>query len=217
MRARFPKGSRVLAAGVAFVAGLTGVRSATLAADVLYTAAPIRGVVVSAETGRPLAGASILVLWAGVPQLNAYLIVNTVRTAEAESHGDGTFLVPAWEATSLRVPITSDWPRMLCFASGHEPKWVDAKDVKDKKSVEIRLAPFRGRPAEWQKTIGEMLGWVAIAWVPLYGQPPPRMLSAVGAEWGRLPEGLRAGPPLSEAFEWTVREYRSAHEQQKLQ
>src|SRR5919198_4054799 len=132
-------GLLLISLGVAFL--VAGPQASTVRAQGIDYASPaIRGKVVAAETGQPLAGVSVLAWWRDTREPDSLLFARTIRAVEVESGRDGTFMVEAWQAKALRAPVSKDSPRLIFFVAGREPAHSSGGPPQsDDRSVEIRM------------------------------------------------------------------------------
>jgi len=93
-----------------------------------YSGAPIRGRIVDAATGEPLAGAVIVAAWVISPTFHENLHGATkfklIHLVETISDDAGIYLVPAWgpiERPASWEKYRSDDPTMSVFKPGFEP------------------------------------------------------------------------------------------------
>lgn len=176
-----------------------------------YVSPAIRGKVVAAETGQPLAGVSVLVWWRDPRVSDSLLFANTLRAVETASAGDGTFTIAAWEPKVLRAPVSKDSPGLIFFVTGREPTYFNRGQLKsDNRSIEIRMRSDSEDAEARAKKLTELLNGLLQVWAPLRDQPTPRMLTALDREWQTLPEELRKETPtLIPWFEWVLKELRA--------
>jgi hypothetical protein len=176
-----------------------------------YVSPAIRGKVVAAETGQPLARVSVLAWWLDPRVPDSLLFVRTLRAVEVESGGDGRFTIEAWEPKALRAPVSKDSPRLVFFVIGREPAYSGASQLSaNNRPVEIRMSPRRGPDEERARHLTKLVNDLLLIWAPLRSQPNPRMLRALDAEWQTLPEELRKkAPPLIPWFESALQELRA--------
>jgi hypothetical protein len=157
-----------------------------------YAFPGLHGRVVAAETGQPLPGVSVLALWVGRRSGPA---LRTLKVLETESRDDGTFDVPAWNAT-LPAAVDMEASGLAFFAPGRDgeavpPARLDAAPGP----VEVRLRPFAGSPADWATHLKQASYMLALFWVALPRQALPKFISAMDREWRRLPEDVRGDDP----------------------
>lgn len=196
--------------GVALL--FTGAPGTTASAQGIDYASPaILGRVVAAETGQPLAGVSVLAWWRDSREPDSVLFVRTIRAVEVQSGQGGTFTIEAWEPKMLRTPVSKDSPGLVFFIAGREPMYYTGEGLRSgNRLVEIGMRSHSGSAQERATKLTELLKTLLLIWAPLYGQPAPRMLTALDAEWQSLPAELRKErPALVPWFEWAVRELRA--------
>jgi hypothetical protein len=174
----------------------------------------VRGRVVADDTGRPLAGASILVLWAGEPVW--LLLLNPLHFEETASRMDGTYAIPAWEAKSLPAPVSSRFPVLVCFVPGYRIETIDAASLgRRRETLEIRLRRALATPEHRAKELSNLATLLTMIETTLEQQP--RLVSALDDEWQRLPqEARRQLPALKPWVDATVQELRAGYDQWRL-
>ena len=182
---------------------------------VIYHSAAVRGHVVSAENGSPIQGATVLALWSADVDRRLPLMVNVLYASEVESDSAGRFMIPAWESATLRAPVNRSSPRIVVLARGYDLVGIEAPSPDA--LIRLRL----GRADRSAKRAEQLRGLVLLlvdAWVPLYGEQPPRMLAVADSEWQELPQTARANDPSPRAvFAWRLRELRTAIEDWSIQ
>jgi hypothetical protein len=100
---------------------------------------PFRGRVVDADTGEPVAGAVMLVVWTEAYGLG--LLETRFHDAkEAVSDKDGRWEVPRLEDSRIRITVL--WPEFHMFVPGYELK----EDIVTPPSSDL-VRKSRGRPS----------------------------------------------------------------------
>jgi hypothetical protein len=185
------------------------------AGPVDYAFPGLRGRVVADESGRPLGGVSVLVLWVGKDTLDAS--VNTLRVFETESGVDGAFEVPAWRVT-LPDDAAPDVRGPMFFLPGRGAPTEPIRLGAAPGPIEVRLPPFAGSPEDWARRLKEVAYTLPLFWVALPRQAPPRLIMAMDRDWRRLPADVRGDlPNPRELFELVLEAYRAEAEGSRQQ
>ena len=205
-----------------------GVGAAYAQGPVTYSTPALRGRVVAKETASPLAGAHVLAAWQG-NEAQPLIRPATVKLLETATAPDGSFWVPAWGPESLPTPIYWQSPTVVVFLPGYEPWRLDlglefrGNEAKIRDPLDIRLSRFEKKPEDWAQHLSEATWVLAYFAAPLKPMPQLRMLSAVEAEWRRLPEDRlpeeirKRKLTLRAAFDMLVEEFRRAIEYEALE
>jgi len=166
----------------------------------------LRGQALADETGKPLVGVSVFAWWGpdGVPDP----LPKVARVAEAETRTDGKFELASWEA-ALSVPIGSEVPRLMFWAPGRE--WARADSP-----YTFRFRIFAGTPTERAVQLKEQAMALAFLLILLYGEPTPRIVSALDREWQGLPVDVRGAISPSVMYDGLLRSTRYGYEQEIL-
>ena len=189
------------------VLGLLLLASGGLAAEYqpFYSAKPIRGAVVDAETGAPLEGVIIVAQWilyeASPGGQNPRRRLQVLETVTGK---DGSYTFPGWGpkpnppvlnpmALYFCCFLTNRDPKLNFFKPGYRPLMRLNQHERDTTVREsewdgktIRLEPFRGSVDEWMKALGFLQSY--LSWGDqLDWRWCPRMVLAVEEERVRLP------------------------------
>jgi hypothetical protein len=171
-----------------------------------YSAQPIRGVVVDANTRQPLDGVIIVAQWVLIEaNVSGHTARKRLQVLETVTAPDGTYAFPGWGPVPNPLDINLAqgficcflWdrdPELSYFKPGYRPLSVsNAKPVDVAPAVRtsdwdgktIELEPFRGSPDSWAKELHFLQGnldWGHIDWRKF-----PRMVLAIEEERSRLP------------------------------
>ena len=171
-----------------------------------------RGKVVADETGQPLAGVFVLAVWSS--GASSPFGPRAVRVLETESRADGTFDLAPWEA-AVSTPISHESPGLVLFAAGRDADW-SGQRIGRTQSADFRLRLFEGLPENRASQLRKFAFVLGMAWVHLYDQQRPRVLSALDSEWRGLPADAQGNASPSLMFEATVQSMRYGYEQEML-
>ena len=190
---------------------LCAIGAGVTAAQIPYASPMIRGRVI-AENGQPLGGASVLAFWRDSREPDSLLWIHTIHAVETASGPDGSFTIPAWGPKSLPGPVSADSPVLLCYSTGYQMGTMSGGDAaRAAVRAEIRMRPLSGAENERVKEFRHMINTLMMVWAPLRGQPNPRMLSAIAADWSSAPEELRTqAPELIPSFDQALQQIRAA-------
>jgi hypothetical protein len=202
-------GSRVsLLAALAAAALIVMPRPAGSQPDA-YSAAPIHGRVVDAETQQPLAGVHVVAQWI----LNTGMFfhaerVQRLQILETVSDSQGEYQLPGWgpKPRPALSRLEEDDPRLTFFKPGYRPRDRSNNDPHDRPlrtshwdGKTIPLEPFRGTPSDWALALAGVQS--AIGWgdpmnsVPQrindYWRNCPRMVLTVIEQRQLLPDRVR--------------------------
>ena len=207
------EGRRVTAAVHVIVMLLvwSAIDTGVAAAQIPYASPTIRGLVV-AENGQPIVGASVLAFWRDSRQPDSLLWVRTIHAVETASGPDGSFTIPAWGPKSLAGPVSVDSPVLLCYTTGYQMGTTSGGDAaRTAGRAEIRMRRLSRAENERVKEFRHIISTLMIVWAPLRGEPNPRMLSAIAADWSSAPEELRTqAPELIPSFNQALQQIRAA-------
>ncbi len=195
-----------------------------------YSAKPVRGVVVDAETGQPLDGVIVVAQWvlfAAGPGHGGH--GPRLHVVEVLTDAEGRFYIPGWgPKPNPRYPFTGLLdrdPMLSFFKPGYRPltvqnRWKRNEAVRFSEwdGKMIKFEKFRGTDEEWARALGFLQTTLAWGWRGVMEwRHLPRMVLAVELERLRL-EQMRVGifdlSPLS-SFDTTVEEVRRFLETQK--
>jgi hypothetical protein len=221
-RSMVGRGRIALVLGVlAAAAVVTGPRPAASQPEA-YSAAPIRGRVVDAETQQPLAGVHVVAQWI----LNTGMFLHAERIQrlqilETVTDAKGEYEIPGW-GPKPRPPLsrleTAD-PRLTFFKPGYRPLDRSNNDPHDRPlrtsrwdRKTIPLDPFRGTPEEWSTTLGGLqfrLAWADPLPGPVgsandYWRSYPRVVLAILEQRRLLPQRFRYH--VQDLTNWSVSE-----------
>ena len=208
-----------VALGAALV--LVGVAPVLSQAAIEYSSPALRGRILDDRTGRPVPHVHIVASWHGNEAV-PLMYPQTVKLIETTSAGDGSFLLPAWRLGTLRTPVSADSPILIAWAPGHGGIVISlSRSGPLRGATDISLPPLPDTPDEQAETLVAVAWQLAYAVAPLPGQPKPRMLAALEAEYRRLPQDefpqQAKGKTLTEVFDWSVQEFRRAIEYRALE
>jgi hypothetical protein len=190
-RSMVGRGRIALVLGVlAAAAAIMGPRPAASQPEA-YSAAPIRGRVVDAETQQPLAGVHVVAQWI----LNTGMFLHAERIQrlqilETVTDAKGEYEIPGW-GPKPRPPLSrleEDDPRLTFFKPGYRPRDRSNNDPHDRPlrtsrwdGKTIPLDPFRGTPDEWSSTLRGLQ--IGLAWA----DPLPGPLGGTNDYWRSYP------------------------------
>ncbi len=175
----------------------------------IYTSPPIHGLVVSAVTGRPVAGAAVFAFWRWRPPDPLF---GALHVGEAVTGVDGTFTVPGWRHAVER-PVDPEASGLLALAPGYAPAHASLASVAPGRPLRIELMPPAPDPERRAERLRDHLPALVFILAGLPRQPLPRIVDAFVAERERLPAELRGTLPDRAGFEWLIDEYRAAFQQ----
>ena len=174
-----------------------------------YSAAPIHGTVVDAETQQPLAGVHVVAQWI----LNTGMFFHAERIQrlhilETVTDEKGEYQIPGWgpKPRPALSRLEEDDPRLTFFKPGYRLRDRSNNDPHDRPlrtsrwdGKTIPLEPFRGAPADWAHELAGAQS--AISWGdPMNTIPPrindywrecPRMVLAISQQRRLLPDRVR--------------------------
>jgi hypothetical protein len=145
-----------------------------------YSAAPIHGWVVDAETQQPLAGVHVVAQWI----LNTGMFfhaerIHRLHILETVTNAKGEYQLPGWgpKPRPSLSRLEEDDPRLTFFKPGYRPRDRSNNAPHDRPlrtsrwdGKTIPLDPFRGTPEEWSMTLKGLQ--ISLAWAdPLSGPP----------------------------------------------
>jgi hypothetical protein len=213
--------SRALLLGL--IAALAMGPAVALAADPdTYSAAPVHGWVVDAETRQPLEGVHVVAQWILQTGLLHGQHTTRLHIMETVTDPSGAYQFPGWGPKPRPFLSSLDVfdPMLTFFKPGYVP--LDRTNfhppqtgalrtsVWDGRTIELR--PFRGTPREWLRYVRHMQ--FTLAWGQVVGDVPqqvndywkyfPRTILSVLTERNRLPSDLR--PYASDLTSWYVTE-----------
>ncbi len=191
-----------------------------------YSAKPIRGTVVNAETGKPLEGVIVvaqwILYWTSVGGMNPLERLQVLETITAK---DGTYTFPGWGPKPNRAVIdpgkgyaccflTNRDPQLNFFKSGYRPLKLLNQEERDSSirasdwdRKTVRVEPLKGSREEWAKALDFLqtdLGWGNdMDWKRV-----PRMTLAIIEARKPLPPRLRSRVEGAEALGTTEDEVR---------
>lgn len=180
---------------------------ATAQTTVSPTLAPaIRGRVVSARTGGPIAGASVFGFWLSDQ-------FDTLHIAEAKSAADGTFVLPEWVLPSGERAIL-DRSSVIVFRRDYRVAHMPlATLVEQRQLPPIPLSLFVGPPVDRAVELSQLLEGLVLIVISAAEPRLPEVVIAVEAEQQTLPEEVRTGRMGRAEFEWMVNDARRVREQ----
>jgi hypothetical protein len=213
--------SRALLLGL--IAALAMGPAVALAADPdTYSAAPVHGWVVDAETRQPLEGVHVVAQWILQTGLLHGQHTTRLHIMETVTDSSGAYQFPAWGPKPRPFLSRFDGfdPMLTFFKPGYvpldrtnfDPPQTGAlrTSVWDGKTID--LTPFRGTPREWLRYVNHMQ--ITLGWGQVIGEVPyplndywkhfPRAVLAVLKERERMPPDLR--PYVSDLTSWQVTE-----------
>lgn len=167
----------------------------------------MRGQVVSARTGLPIAGASVFGVW-----LSEQSSV-TLHIAETKSAGDGTFILPKW-VSDCGKRASLDRSGVILFRRDYRVESVPlARLVGQREVPTIPLSLFVGPPVERAIELSELLQGLVLIVISAAEPRLPEIVMAIEAEQQTLPEDVRRGRMGRPEFEWMVNEAQRARRQ----
>jgi len=148
-----------------------------------YSAAPIHGTVVDAETQQPLAGVHVVAQWI----LNTGMFFHAERIQrlhilETMTDEKGEYQIPGWgpKPRPALSRLEADDPRLTFFKPDYRPRDRSNNDPHDRPlrtsrwdGKAIPLEPFRGTPEEWALALAGAQS--AIGWGDQLNSVPPRI------------------------------------------
>jgi len=203
------------AAGFASLILALGIAPTAVAAQGLpdYKFPGLRGYVVADENGHPLAGVSVLAVWASAsPPPYPF---KTVRTVETRTRSDGAFELAPWQAPQSN-PMTERSPALMFFSPGRVADSERREDRPGDKTGAHRLPLFEGPPERRASQLRKFAWVLGFVWAHTYGEPYPRVLSALDDDWRQLPPEAQANGSPSLIFDITVQSMRYGYEQELL-
>ena len=174
-----------------------------------YSAAPIHGTVVDAETQQPLAGVHVVAQWI----LNTGMFFHAERIQrlhilETMTDEKGEYQIPGWgpKPRPALSRLEADDPRLTFFKPDYRPRDRSNNDPHDRPlrtsrwdGKAIPLEPFRGTPEEWSMMLRGLQ--IGLAWAdPLpgpvggpndYWRSYPRVVLAILEQRRLLPQRSR--------------------------
>ena len=188
-----------------------------------YSAKPVQGILVDAQTGEPLMGVIVVAQWImHEPGKGSW---RRLHVFETTTDSRGNYLIPGWG------PKRNAWypwgrlrdrdPEISFFKRGYSPftiqnRWDRNESMRfsewDEKT--IKLQKFTGTLEEWARELGFLQ--TSLAWGDVMDwRNVPKMTLAILQERGRIPHKLldRVGGP--EELGTTVEEIRGFLEEQK--
>jgi len=184
-----------------------------------YSAKPIAGTVVDADTGQPLEGVIVLAQWVLVGDAR-------IQVAEVVTGAGGKYLIPGWgpKPRPPFAPLTGYGdPQIMLFKPSYAPLFLDNRVLDNFDSVRtsdwdgktVQLQRFRGSAEEWVRQLDLMQGELGVVGQFTHWQQHPRMLLAVFEEIRRLPEKLRGRVSTLGVFGTSEEELRAYVEREK--
>jgi hypothetical protein len=196
----------VLVMGAIWVAAV--LPDAAMAQPAAYSAEPIRGRVVDAETRQPLEGVHVVAQWILQTGILHGRTVERLHILETVTDATGAYRLPGWgpkPRPALSRLETSD-PLLTFFKPGYRPLDRSNNEMHDRPvrtsrwdGKTIALEPFRGSPEEWVSALQHVqfrLDWAeprddASGRPNDYWRHFPRMVIALLEERRALPDRLR--------------------------
>ncbi len=178
-----------------------------------YSAKPISGTVVDADTGQLLERVIVLAQWVLVGDAR-------IHVAEVATDANGRYFIPGWgpKPRPPFAPLTgySD-PEIMLFKPSYTPLFLDNQALDNFDSVRtsdwdgktVELKRFRGSAEEWVRQLDLMQGQLGVVGKFTRWQQHPRMLLAVSDEIKRVPENLRWKLSTLEVFGTSEEELRA--------
>jgi hypothetical protein len=187
-----------------------------------YSAKPISGTVVDADTGQPLEGVIVVAQW--VLNLAPSGTVPRLKVLETVTDAKGSYEFPGWgPKANSRYPLTSlnfRAPDLNLYKPGYKPLFLmneyesnESVRTSDWDGKTIRLERFRGKDDELVERLARLQS--ALSWGRrMEWRLLPRMSISLELERLRLDKsaGVRRGTNISGLYELGV----TAEEVQKL-
>jgi hypothetical protein len=160
------------------------------APPLVYFGKEIRGKVLDADTGAPLAGVSIVAEWQIYVMVVQSHLGNRIKVIEATTGFDGNYVVPGWGPV-VRPPwgaLLNHSPKLTFFKAGYYPKVV--LNERESESM-IRDSEFNGREIRLKQFDGDLdlldrLLEVSSPWLTGCWRDCPHYVVALDAEAKRL-------------------------------
>jgi hypothetical protein len=211
--------TRSVAVGAVLV--LAGAAPVLSQAQIEHSSPAIRGRILEDRTGRPVPHAHIVAAWHGNEAV-PLMYPQTVKLIETISAGDGSFLLQAWGPVTLRTPVSAESPILIVWAPGRGGIVISlSRSGPLRGATDVSILPLPDAPEKQAEVLVGLAWQLAYAAAPLPGQPKPRMLAALEAEYRRLPQDefpqQAKGKTLTEIFDWSVQEFRRAIEYRALE
>lgn len=140
---------------------LAGLTATAIAAPDTYSAAPISGRVIDADTGAPIAGAVVVADWTiwqrGLLPLRASERFRRFEVQEALTDAEGRYRMPGWgpidRPTGWDIhPRGVDDPRLAVFKPGYDPEFrnnnkpgVEGDEPFNRPEAAVRLSAWDGK------------------------------------------------------------------------
>lgn len=172
-----------------------------------HAAPPVSGRVVDAITGRPVAGAAVLVYWPGARAAPPYFF-DALAVRETVTDASGHFTIPGWQSDALTSRPGDVGPRLYAIAPGYAVGTVAVGwRGGDALRVPLDLPRSHEISARHLASMAASLGFLAAS---LEGDAPLAFLEAVDREWQALPpEDQKGQASVQPLFEHARREGRA--------
>lgn len=149
-----------------------------------HAAPPVSGRVVDAITGRPVAGAAVLVYWPGARAAPPYFF-DALAVRETVTDASGRFTIPGWQSDALTSRPGDVEPRLYAIAPGYAVGTVAVGwRGGDALQVPLDLPRSYEISARHLAFMAASLGFLAAS---LEGDAPLALVDAVDREWQALP------------------------------
>lgn len=159
-----------------------------------YSAEPIEGIVIDAETKQPLEGVVVTANWQlEQGTVGGNIQVGQLMVMEAVTDKVGKFSFPTWGPKTTRNSfLVNDDPQLLLFKSGYEYRRLNnpyssdrelrlrpvRRSVWDGKTIEVK--PFKGALEEYARHLGSL------------GNNLYPLLGSEACHWKQVPQMLLA-------------------------
>ena len=189
----------------------------------MYSAKPIQGILVDAQTGEPLMGVIVVAQWImHEPGKGSW---RRLHVFETTTDSRGNYLIPGWgpkrNAWYPWTRLRDRDPEISFFKRGYSPftiqnRWDRNESMRfsewDEKT--IKLQKFTGTLEEWARELGFLQ--TSLAWGDVMDwRNVPKMTLAILQERGRIPHKLLDRVGGLEELGTTVEEIRGFLEEQK--
>ena len=203
---------------LAVIAALVGGLACLSACSANYSAAPVTGQVVDAETGKPVAGVNVVAHWQFEGGMEGGTPIGAVMVMEAETDANGRYHFPAWGPKQFRKPfgvyanarIKGAAPELIFFKSAYlsererndgtielDPAMM--RSVWDGKT--IKLQPFRGTSARYATTLWGLSSELSGATASINPTCSAWIHCPAACQWQNIPKMIRAVGRQYKAFE----------------
>lgn len=171
-----------------------------------YSAKPITGFVVDAESKKPIEGVVVVANWELEGGLEGGNLVGSMMIMESVTDTNGRYHFPAWgpisapKGTPYGARLKGMDPQLVLFKSGYKPIYLESGQLRPtdlSNDPPVRSSPWDGKTVELRRFEGSSLADYANALWPLNSALDPL---AARCQWEHIPRMIMALHNQKEEF-----------------